>query len=67
MPFTGKKPAYSVLYLITFKFGGEHRSWFSHIFVLPHLVFFELSLASTESKKRLFWLERPYFLHLSCL
>jgi hypothetical protein len=67
VPFACERPAYHVLHLIAFKFDGEHRVLVSHIYVLPHLVFFELSLASTESKKRSFGLNVPTFLHLSCL
>ena len=65
VPFTCEKPAYSVLYLVTFKFDGEHQVLVLHMYVLPHLVLFELSLASTESKKRPFRLNVPTFLHLS--
>jgi hypothetical protein len=53
--------------LITFKFDGEHQVQVLHMYVLPHLVLFELSLASTESKKRPFYLNVPTFLHMSCL
>jgi hypothetical protein len=63
--FTCEKPAYGVLYLITFKFDGEHQVLVLHMYVLPHLVLSKLSLASTESKKRLFCLNISTFLHLS--
>jgi hypothetical protein len=65
LPFTCEKPAYRILYLITFKLDGEHQVLVLHTYVLPHLVLFKLSLASTESKKRPFCLNVPTFLHLS--
>jgi hypothetical protein len=65
VPFIYKKPAYGVLYLITFKFNGEHQVLVLHIYILPHLVLFKLSLASIESKKRPFYLNILTFLHLS--
>jgi hypothetical protein len=66
VPFTCGKPVHRVLYLITFKFDGEHQVLVLHMYVLPHLVLFQLSLASTESKKRPFYLNVPTFLRLSC-
>jgi hypothetical protein len=63
--FIYEKPAYRVFYLIAFKFNGEHQVLVLHIYVLPHLVLFKLSLASIESKKRPFYLNVPTFLHLS--
>ena len=44
MPFTCEKHAYRVLYLITFKFNGERQVLVLHMYVLPHLVLFKLSL-----------------------
>jgi hypothetical protein len=38
MPFTCEKPAYRVLYLVTFKFDGEHQVLGLHMYILPHLV-----------------------------
>jgi hypothetical protein len=65
VPFIYEKPTYSVLYLIIFKFNGEHQVLVLHIYVLPHLILFKLSLASTKSKKRSFYLNVLTFLHLS--
>jgi hypothetical protein len=45
---------YLVLYLITFKFDGEDQVLVLHMYILPHLVLFKLSLASAERVRNAF-------------